>query len=56
MAIIIEAIVKSIQRIPLSRFMRLNGRDQKECFQKYTGKWIRYALAATDLEGRKPGE
>jgi repressor LexA len=44
----------SINRISLSRFTRLNERDQKECFPEYAGKRIRYALAGINLVDRKP--
>ena len=46
----------AIRRIPLSRFVRLNEGDQKECFPEYAGKRIRYALTAIDLVDRTPVE
>lgn len=46
----------SIQRIPLSRFIRLKDGDQEECFPEHAGKRVRYALAAIDLVDRKPVE
>lgn len=46
----------SLQRLPLSRFERLFRGHPNERLPEFSGKRVRYALAAVDLVNRKPVE
>ena len=46
----------SLQRLPLNRFERLSHGHPKEHLPQFSGKRLRYALAAVDLVNRKPVE
>jgi hypothetical protein len=46
----------SLQRLPLSRFERLFQGHPEERLPQFSGKRVRYALAAVDLIDRKPVE
>ncbi len=43
----------SVKRLPLAKFERLRRGDPKECLPLYSGKRIRYALIALEMENRK---
>ena len=44
----------SLKSLPLSKFERLRRGDPKERLPQYSGKRIRYALVALEMENRKP--
>ncbi len=46
----------SLERLPHSRFERLFRGHPKERLPEFSGKRVRYALAAVDLVNRKPVE
>jgi len=46
----------SLERLALTRYERLMRRDPDISFPQYSGKRVRYAEVAIELENRKPVE
>jgi hypothetical protein len=46
----------SLRRLPLTRYERLLNNAPGECLPEYSGKVVRYVLAAVEFENRRPVE
>ena len=46
----------TLRRLPLTRYERLLNDAPGECLPEYSGKVVRYVLAAVELENRRPVE